>query len=265
MIQPFTRSLGSTVGGFNPLQKCSGGCTGPGRLLPGGTPPLDVHGRPVEGRCYKPASRPGKGLDRATRTTRPRTRGLLQARESGEDGRCRARRTRPGLSCGPVDTEHFEAPTTYTVEQAAEILQLTPGRVRQLLRDEHLDGTPPDAGSGQRGWSVDAESVRDRLARQQPRPEQTTAGDRGELVDELRRQNEYLRGQLDQERQAHAEARRIIGGLVQRVPALEASADPEQPRESRESAGDEPAKGPVPPDRETATETRPWWRRVFGG
>jgi hypothetical protein len=163
-----------------------------------------------------------------------------------------------------VEADSFSAPTTYTVEQAAEILQLTPGRVRQLLRDEHLDGTPPDAGSGQRGWSVDAESVRDRLARQQPRPEQTTAGDRGELVDELRRQNEYLRGQLDQERQAHAEARRIIGGLVQRVPALDPPPDQEQPRGSRESAGDEPARGPVPHDRETATETRPWWRKIFG-
>ncbi len=164
-----------------------------------------------------------------------------------------------------MEADSFKAPTGYTVEQAAEILQLTPGRVRQLLRDEELDGTPPNPGSGQRGWSVDAESVRVRLARQQPRPEQTTAGDRGELVDELRRQNEYLRGQLDAERQAHAEARQIIGGLVSRVPALEARPDPEQPRESRESAGDEPGRGPVPPDRETATETRPWWRRVFGG
>jgi hypothetical protein len=164
-----------------------------------------------------------------------------------------------------VEADSFSAPTTYTVEQAAEILQLTPGRVRQLLRDEELDGTPPNPGSGQRGWSVDAESVRVRLARQQPRPEQTTAGDRGELVDELRRQNEYLRGQLDAERQAHAEARQIIGGLVQRVPALDPPPDPEHAPDARQSAGDEPARGPVPHDRETATQPRPWWRRVFGG
>jgi hypothetical protein len=151
-----------------------------------------------------------------------------------------------------VEADSFSAPTTYTVEQAAEILQLTPGRVRQLLRDEHLDGTPPDAGSGQRGWSVTTESVRDRLARQQPRPEQSPTGDRAELVEELRRQNEYLRGQLDAERRANDENRRLLAGLIERVPALEA------PR-------DEPAGGPVPPDRETATETRSWWRRVFGG
>jgi hypothetical protein len=165
----------------------------------------------------------------------------------------------------PVDAEHFHARTTYTVEQTAEILQLTPGRVRQLLRDEHLDGTPPDAGSGQRGWSVDAESVRVRLSKQQPRAEQTPIGDRAELVEEMRRQNEYLRGQLDAERQAHSEARRIIGGLVQRVPALEASTDPEHAPARAESAVVSPGRGAVPHERETATEPRPWWRRVFGG
>jgi HAMP domain-containing protein len=167
-----------------------------------------------------------------------------------------------------MNAEHFEAPESYTVEQAAEILQLTPGRVRQLLRDEELDGTPPNPGSGQRGWSVDAESVRERLSKQHPRPETGTAGERGELVDSLRDQVEYLRRQLEAERQAHAEARQIIGGLVSRVPQLEAPVGhtpPEQPRGSPESAGDEPARGPVPHERETATQPRPWWRRVFGG
>jgi HAMP domain-containing protein len=153
----------------------------------------------------------------------------------------------------------------YTVEQAAEVLDLTPGRVRQLLRDGILDGTPPDAGSGQRGWSVDAESVRVRLSKQQPRPETGTAGERGELVDSLRDQVEYLRRQLEAERQAHSEARRIIGGLVQRIPELEAPASPDPQPQARESAGDEPGRGPVPHERETATQPRPWWRRVFGG
>lgn len=164
-----------------------------------------------------------------------------------------------------MDAEYFEAPTTYTVEEAAEILQLTPGRVRQLLRDEDLDGVPPTPGSGQRGWKVSAASVRERLEKQQPRPEQPPPGDRAELVEELRDQVKYLRGQLEAERQAHAEARQIIGGLVQRVPALEAPEEYDQPPDEPESAGDAPARGTAPHDRETATETRPWWRRIIGG
>jgi hypothetical protein len=47
----------------------------------------------------------------------------------------------------------------------------------------------------------------------------------------LTEQVAYLRSQLDQDRQAPAEARRSIGGLVQRVPELEASR-PSEPRES---------------------------------
>ena len=61
-----------------------------------------------------------------------------------------------------------------------------------------------------------------------------------------------LREQLEAERQAHAEARRIIAGLVERVPALEA---PESPETPSETAG----RDDVP------REPRSWWRRVFGG
>src|ERR687897_3219202 len=46
-----------------------------------------------------------------------------------------------------------------------------------------------------------------------------------ELTDELRDRLRYVERQLEAERQAHAEARRIIAGLVERIPALEAPAD----------------------------------------
>ncbi len=87
--------------------------------------------------------------------------------------------------------------------------------------------------------------------------------DRGALVEMLTDQVTYLRSQLDQERQAHAEARRIIGGLVQRIPELEA-AGPSEPRESDTSPG--PLRTPAETAGEAQTATRsPWWRRMFGG
>jgi hypothetical protein len=67
-----------------------------------------------------------------------------------------------------------------------------------------------------------------------------------------------LREQLEAERQAHAEARRIIAGLVERVPALEAPESPETPSEGTANIA-------APPEPETAAEARPWWRRMFGG
>ena len=77
-----------------------------------------------------------------------------------------------------------------------------------------------------------------------------------------------LKEQLAAERQAHAEARRIIAGLVERIPALEA---PPEAGGSPESAEDASVRGTgreAAPEREEAVERRserPWWRRVFGG
>jgi len=71
-----------------------------------------------------------------------------------------------------------------------------------------------------------------------------------------------LREQLEAERQAHAEARRIIAGLVERVPALEA---PSEPRESPETPSETSPSTTGPPEAERPAESRPWWRRVFGG
>jgi hypothetical protein len=72
-----------------------------------------------------------------------------------------------------------------------------------------------------------------------------------------------LREQLAAERQAHAEARRIIAGLVERIPQLEA---PSEPRESPETASEEPERAEPRPGTSEAQEgaQRPWWRRWFG-
>jgi hypothetical protein len=88
-----------------------------------------------------------------------------------------------------------------------------------------------------------------------PRPEPDP------LTSELRDRLHYVEGQLEAERQAHAEARRIIAGLVERIPQLEAPPDsaPQGP-EQGEQGGD---RGNVPTDQDAAT-SRPWWRRLFG-
>jgi DNA-binding transcriptional MerR regulator len=90
-----------------------------------------------------------------------------------------------------------------------------------------------------------------------------TVDDSG-LVGELRAHNETLREQLASERQAHAEARRIIAGLVERIPPAieappEARGDPEKVEQEPERA--EP-RSDAPSTQEGAR--RPWWRRVFG-
>jgi flagellar motility protein MotE (MotC chaperone) len=73
-----------------------------------------------------------------------------------------------------------------------------------------------------------------------------------------------LREQLQAERQAHAEARRIIAGLVERIPAIEA---PSEARESPETVEEEPERAEPNSATGEAQEgtQRPWWRRMFGG
>ena len=95
-----------------------------------------------------------------------------------------------------------------------------------------------------------------------------------ELVEVLRAQVEDLRVRLDREQEANRENRRIIAGLTQRIPELEAPASgaTQQPRGSDLRAEEAP-KGFTPGEEErTAAETvgeglerRPWWRRVLGG
>ncbi len=95
-----------------------------------------------------------------------------------------------------------------------------------------------------------------------------------------------LREQLQAERQAHAEARRIIGGLIERMPPqIEA---PQEARESPVSPGPSDTPTPAPEEAQEAAEpprdrtnrlqqelletrqllederSRPWWRRWFG-
>ena len=85
-----------------------------------------------------------------------------------------------------------------------------------------------------------------------------------ELIDELRDRVGFLERQLDTEQAASAELRRIVAGLVQRVPELE---PPREPRESPETTAPEGPEGvvvvEVPPPQEEKSIS--WWRRkIFG-
>jgi hypothetical protein len=78
-----------------------------------------------------------------------------------------------------------------------------------------------------------------------------------------------LREQLELERQAHAEARRLLAAALERIPAIEApqessqespeTADSPGPRESPLTDEERAQKPPQP------RSGTPWWRRMFGG
>jgi hypothetical protein len=86
------------------------------------------------------------------------------------------------------------------------------------------------------------------------------------LVESLQDQVEYLRDQLEREREANRENRRLLAAALERIPAIEL---PSEPREFPETAADT-ADGTPFTDEERPQEAAqprsrgPWWRRWFG-
>jgi len=151
-----------------------------------------------------------------------------------------------------------------TVQDAAAELGITVEAVRSRLkrgtlkREKGEDGTAyvlvedrPGGDRTQPGGDRASDGA-DARARQD--------GDRAPLLYEhMASEIDHLRGQLQQEREASAELRRIVAGLVQRVPELEAAPAPEPPESTR--AGSEQEGGThTPPEQQRPS----WWKRVLG-
>ncbi len=163
----------------------------------------------------------------------------------------------------------------YTVQEAAEILGTTVDGVRSRIRRGSLNSMKV---SGTVYVLLDTDQAGlsgTRLDQSETSPDEDGTGPlieaKEETIAELRDQVAYLREQLGQEREANRENRRIIAGLVQRVPELEAPSSrrndhetPPDPSEGAEPPPDtvEPQTGVQEPE---ATARRPWWVRIFGG
>ena len=86
------------------------------------------------------------------------------------------------------------------------------------------------------------------------------------LVERMASEIDHLREQLREERAGSAELRRIVAGLVQRVPELEPAK--EESSESRESpmtsSGQTDEGRMASPKQQEHSQRRSWWREFFG-
>jgi len=74
-----------------------------------------------------------------------------------------------------------------------------------------------------------------------------------------------LREQLQAERQAHAEARRLLMAALERIPPqLEAPPDERESPQTVEEASDKAEPRPATAESQEDVQ-RPWWRRILGG
>ncbi len=167
-----------------------------------------------------------------------------------------------------TDQEPNERPTNrLIVADAARLLGLSAEAVRMRIKrgtlaSEKVDGTVYvilDADPTQSNVDLTQSNA-------DPTNNQTTepTTDKTAMVEVLSEHVAYLREQLDQEREANRENRRIIAGLVQRVPEIEATPGPRDASEPGPdlSPGVDPQGDDAGPE---AGVSRPWWRRIFSG
>jgi nitrogen fixation-related uncharacterized protein len=86
------------------------------------------------------------------------------------------------------------------------------------------------------------------------------------VVEILRDQVEYLRRQLDEEREANRENRRLLAAALERIPELPAPASREARQDTVEASaeGEDTPTTPGGPEEPTERRSRSWWRRFFG-
>jgi len=145
----------------------------------------------------------------------------------------------------------------YTVTQAADMLGISTGAVRNRLSRGTLR-------SVKEGGTVYVLLTPD-IPRDVKRDVDDTPGgiphpEPDALTSELRDRLHYVEEQLEAERQAHAEARRLLMAALERIPPqLEARESPVAAEDASEGAEPRPAPGETQEDVQ-----RPWWRRMFG-
>jgi hypothetical protein len=137
-----------------------------------------------------------------------------------------------------------------TVADAASALGITQDAVRKRIRRRTIQSEKDE--SGRIYVYVPASETVHKTGLDTSQPSSDSAA----LISAKDETIAALRDQLEAERQAHAEARRIIAGLVERIPAIEAASEA---RESPQTV-DEP-QGSGQPHPATAGPHEPTWRR----
>jgi hypothetical protein len=152
---------------------------------------------------------------------------------------------------GPPSTERVSVP------QAADHLGTTVDAIRKRVQRRTI---PHERDRDGRVWILlDTGRPRQDTVQDTVKPQSDSTA----LISEMSAHNATLQAQLEAERQAHAEARRLLMAALERIPAIEAPQEapdaPEMVEEVPDRADPRPATGGA---QEGAH--RPWWRRVFG-
>ena len=137
-----------------------------------------------------------------------------------------------------------------TLVEAAQVLGVSKEAIRKRVQRGTL---PSDVGEDGRRY-VYLDDVGDAWP--------PGGGDRHDPREEL---IATLRDQLESEREANRENRRIIAALASRIPEIEAPREEREPPESAAPTPETAEPRSTTEEQQEPTSERSWWRRVFGG
>jgi hypothetical protein len=173
------------------------------------------------------------------------------------------------------DQSHDRRDEGTTVTEAARILGITEGAVRKRVERGKLASA--HTREGRLLVYLDRDTTATDTTSDRPRRSRDTSQGDDRYIRSLEEQVQYLRAQLEQEREARTEERRrqdtVIAQLsraneeqARTIRELEAPASPEA-RESSQTVEEKTERAEPRPSTSEAQEglQRPWWRRVFGG
>ena len=141
----------------------------------------------------------------------------------------------------------------YTVDEAADILGITPGAVRNRLSRSTLQSVREEG----RVFVL----LPDDIPRDTQRDTTGLQSANDALISSLEERIESLERQLEQANERDRENRRLLAAALERIPPQLEAPSEETPSETRESPVPKTEGEPPTPEE----PPRPWWRRVFGG
>ncbi len=144
-----------------------------------------------------------------------------------------------------------------TVRDAADVMGISAEAVRKRIKRGTVPTERDPDGTVRVLLDGDGTRPDDRPDADGSRPDEQAA-----LVAAKDQTISLLREQLEAERTANRENRRLLAAALERIPALEA------PPDGHETATAEPDRvetHPATDGAQDAAERRSWWRRVFGG
>ena len=141
-----------------------------------------------------------------------------------------------------------------SVYQAAEIMGVTVDAIRKRVS---RDAIPHERDEDGRVWVIlDIDQDTSSNVRDSDQPQSATDA----LISQMQDRIASLERQLDQEREANSEHRRLLLRALERIPPqLEARESPETVEEASDRAEPHPATGGA-----QERLQRPWWRRILG-